>query len=234
MTKDIDQIIEKAKSEAQKDAVRDFFVKNRKKIIIASTAFTLIIISSIILFLIKSNQQKYYSEILHKSFIAQELADYKETKILLKKIIDARFAPRKIKSLAVLKYSSLILEDKKNNEAFDLYLSVADCNSCDHFIRELSQLYATKLWFMDEILQKDNQSFKKSIEIYAFRAKFLQNHLIEQLALIEKYEGNIQKSYDLFTKILNNENASSGVKVRAQTNLSELDSVIKKDTKDDV
>lgn len=232
MTKDLDQIIESAKTEAQKDAFRDFFIKNSKKIIIFSSLVAFLTVIAVALFLIKSHQEKYYSEILHKSYVAQNLADYDEAKKLLKKIIDSKFSPKSISSLAVLRYCSLILEDGKNSEAFDLYLKMANCKSCDSFIQELSQLFAIKLWFMDEEIQKKNKSFINSIEIYAFRSKFLKNHINEQLALIEKSNGELQKSYDLFKQIVENSEKSSGINVRAQTALSELYPDIKKDEND--
>ena len=220
MSKDLDQIIEKAQSEAQKDVIKQFFQKNAKIITISSIAIIIVIVSIITTTIIKSQRQVHYSKILHQAHKLQSLHDIKETKKLLEEIVNSSNAPSYIKSLAGFRYAGILIDENKNKEAFAIYLDIAKCRNCRDFSRELASLLAIKLWSADKKLQQDDKL--KQLTKLAKNANYLNNHINEQLAIIERNRGNINKSYEIFQDIANDDKAIKSLKVRAQTYLTDL------------
>lgn len=225
MSKDIDQIIEKAQSEAKKDVIKIFFKKNAKLIISTSAIIIVTIISIVTANIMKSKRQIHYSKLLHQAHISQGQHDLSKTKELLQEIVNSSKSPDYIKSLAGFRYAGIIIEENKHKEAFDIYLDLAQCRGCREFSRELATLLAIKLWVADINLQ-NNEKLEQLTNL-AKKAKHLNNHMDEQFGVIERKRGNIKKSYEIFERIVNDDKVINSLKVRAQTYLTDLHQEIK-------
>mgnify|MGYP000951454435 CR=1 FL=1 len=231
MSKELDHILEKAKSEAKRDAVREFFIKRSRFLIKIALIIIITVVSIVAIFIIKNNRQIHYSKILHQAHLAQESKDLQQEKKLLQEIINSKKAPSSILSLASFRYADLLLQDSKNKEAIDIFNKIAKCNSCEEFTQDLAKLLAIKTWILDDNLNQD-KALTKKMHKFAAQAKYLKHHINEQMALYEKSLGNLQKSYEIFNKIANAQDATNSVKVRAQTHVSDL--ILKIDQKSDV
>ncbi len=223
--KDLERILEKARIEAQKDALMDFVVKNGKAITRISLVILTIIIISVATSIIKNKRQATYSKILQEAYIAQDVNDLKKSKELLKKILDSKRAPNSISTLASFRYADFLLQDSKNQEAFDIFTKIAECNSCEEFSRDLAKLLAIKTWIMDGEIQKQENVAQK-MQSYALKAKHLKDHINEQMAIYQLMQGNLKRALDIYKKITNSAEASDAIKVRAQTHISDLISKI--------
>tara|TARA_Y100000389_G_scaffold181507_2_gene197184 strand:- start:3636 stop:4313 length:678 start_codon:yes stop_codon:yes gene_type:complete len=225
MANDIDQIIADAKSQAKNDQILNFINNNLKFIITAIITILLLIAFIVSYNIYKSKKNTKYSSLIHQSFIYEQDYDYENAIKPLQEIINSD-ARQSIKIIAKLRYAAILVEQKEDEKAFNIYHNIAKCTSCDIFIRELSQLLSIKLWINNsKIYQKED--FKALIENYAKNAKYLYNNINEQLAIIEKNNKNWQKSYDIFYKIANDIEAYGDIKIRAQNYVNKLHQYIK-------
>ncbi len=226
MSKDIDHILEKARIDARKDVVKEFFVKNSKIIIRLSLVFLIVALAIVVNNAIKAKRQAEYSTILHQAHIAKEEFDLLKAKNLLKEIINSDDAPLLISTLANLRYAELILQENNFQQALDIFIKIANCQSCEDFAQDLAKLLAVKVWMMNDNMQKDDGLLSQMQE-FAKKAKYLKDHIDEQMALYEKNQGNLQKSYEIFSKIVDRIDGYQAVKDRAQEQISELMTKIK-------
>ena len=107
-----------------------------------------------------------------------------------------------------------------------IFIKIANCQSCEDFAQDLAKLLAVKVWMMNDNMQKDDGLLSQMQE-FAKKAKYLKDHIDEQMALYEKNQGNLQKSYEIFSKIVDRIDGYQAVKDRAQEQISELMTKIK-------
>jgi hypothetical protein len=200
MSDEIIELINKAKAHARRDNFLSFLGKNSKiafrVILIVATAGIVWIGFSVYK---KANQEKF-AEIFHLSLVDQQTGELEKAKEKLKKIAEDNSAPSGIKSLASLRYAAFLLEENKKSEAVKIYLEVANCGSCENYVRDLAKLLAVKVWMSDESeLQKAdlNERIKKLED----SAKILKGNIAEQRAFLELKKNNLEEAHKIFVEI---------------------------------
>jgi hypothetical protein len=208
-------LINQAKMQARNESLKKFFIKNGKNFM---RLVTIIIITVIIFFAFKSyqkSQQAKYSAILHESLLNQQIGNLAEAKKNLKTIYDAKSAPNGVRSLAALRYGSMLLDEGKKSEATKVYLEINSCGSCDDYIRDLTGLLAVKVWLSDEN-QVQKKDLNADIEKIENNSKILRYYIAEQRATLELQKNNLQKAYQIFDAIAKNPESSQVLKARAR------------------
>jgi hypothetical protein len=200
MSDEIIELINKAKAQAKRDDLLNFLGKNSKVafklILILATAGIVWVGFSVYK---KSNQEKF-AEIFHLSLVDQQTGEFEKAKEKLKKIAEDNSAPSGIKSLASLRYAAFLLEENKKSEAVKIYLEVANCRSCEDYVRDLAKLLSVKVWMSDESeLQKAdlNERIKKLED----SAKILKGNIAEQRAFLELKKNNLEEAHKIFVEI---------------------------------
>lgn len=219
MSDETNALINEAKSQARKENIKNFFARNEK--LIKRTATGIVIAFAVygVLCVIQNSREVKYSAILHQSLIDQQMGDREKAKENLKKIYDAKTAPSGVRSLASLRYASMLFDEGKKAEAGEIYAEINDCGSCDSYIQDLSGLLAVKTWMSDkEEVQKADLS--ERIEDIENSAKTLKYYIAEQRALLEMQRNNLEKSYQIYELIAKNSESSQTLKARARNGLS--------------
>ena len=214
MSDEIVELINKAKAEVKRDAFLSFFRKNSR----IALKVSLVVVTATIVWIgfatyKKANQEKF-AEIFHRSLVDQQTGEIEKSKEKLKKIAEDKSAPSGIKSLASMRYAAFLLEENKKSEAVKIYLEVADCGSCEDYIRDLAKLLAVKVWMSDESeLQKAdlNERIKKLED----SAKILKENIAEQRAFLAIQKNNLEEAYKIFVEIEKNSEKQSSLKLRA-------------------
>ncbi len=214
MSDEIVELINKAKAEVKRDAFLSFLRKNSR----IALKVSLVVVTATIVWIgfatyKKANQEKF-AEIFHRSLVDQQTGEIEKSKEKLKKIAEDKSAPSGIKSLASMRYAAFLLEENKKSEAVKIYLEVADCGSCEDYIRDLAKLLAVKVWMSDESeLQKAdlNERIKKLED----SAKILKENIAEQRAFLAIQKNNLEEAYKIFVEIEKNSEKQSSLKLRA-------------------
>lgn len=207
-------LINRAREQARSEGIKNFFGNNAK---IITRLFLGIILFAIIFVGLrsyqKSNQEKY-STILHKSLINQQIGDLAKAKENLKEIVEAKSAPSGVKSLAALRYGAFLLEEGDKAGAAKTYQEVAECDSCDDYIRNLGALLTVKVWMVDEEEMK-KEDLAARIEKIENDSDLLRYEIAEQRAFLELQKNNLEKSYQIFESISKAPESSQIMKTRA-------------------
>ncbi len=218
MSDEMKAILDQAKSQARFDLMKHFYQKNKKLL----TRLALVVIAALVAFaafkIYQNAQERKFSEILHRSFIEQQLGQIDKAKENLQKIYETKYAPSGIWSLASLRYAALMLEEGKKSQAAEVYVKINKCLSCDDYFRDAAGLLAVKTWMSEEseIKKEDLASRIKKIED---SSKTLRYHIAEQRALLEMQKNNLEKSYEIFGLIANSPESPQELKVRASDGL---------------
>lgn len=215
------ELLNQARAQVRKENFKNFFYKNKKII----KALVVLGFLAAIIFLawsaINNYRQEKFSEILHQSLIDQQIGDAPKAKENLKKIYEAKLAPSGVRSLASLRYASIIFDEGEKSQAAEIYAEINKCHSCDNYVRELAGLLAVKSWMADENEVK-KEDLNARIEKIENRAKLLKYYISEQRAILEMQKNNLEKSYQLFDLIAKSSESSSALKARANDYLKML------------
>ncbi|MBU6140664.1 MAG: hypothetical protein KGP29_03785 [Proteobacteria bacterium] len=200
MSEEMIHMINRAQSQAKRDAFFSFLGKNSK--VVVKILFVLIAIGIITTGFTayqKANQEKF-SEILHLSLVDQQIGELEKSREGLKKIVESSSAPSGVKSLASLRYASLLLEENKKSEAAKIYLKIADCGSCDDYVRDLGRLLLVKVWMSDqeELSKPDLSDRIKKIEESADVLKY---NIAEQRAFLALQQDKREEAKKIFAEI---------------------------------
>lgn len=212
-------IIKEIKDEAKKDAIAQFFKKNRKILTKTAIATAILLVFYFIYAIFNNHQEEKYSKFLHQSLIQEELGHYQNAKIALEKIINARFAPKGVKALASIRYAGFLLLENKSDQAIKLYEKIAYKSSNDDFLQELAGLLAAKAII--------NQTTTKNTKIEQSRAisrvtritqnnKTLKPHAQEQLAILYFNLGKNDEAKQVLAKITKGKNAPQSLLSRVK------------------
>ncbi len=200
MSDEMIHMINRAKSQAKRDAFFSFLGKNSK--VAVKVLFVLIaagVTATGFSVYQKSNQEKF-SEILHRSLVDQQIGDLDKSRQGLKEIVESSSAPSGVKSLASLRYASLLLEENKKSEAVKVYLKISDCGSCDDYVRDLAKLLAVKVWMSDaeELAKPDLADRIKKLEE---SADILKYNIAEQRAFLVLQQDKREEAKKIFAEI---------------------------------
>ena len=175
--------------------------------IVGSIAFTAYKIN-------KKSQQEKFSTMLHQSMIDQQLGDIEKSKKILIDISESSAAPSGVKSLALMRYAAILLDDGNKDEAIKIYKNLSKCFNCDSYIKELSGLLMARTLLTDEKLLNDEDYLKAIVEIEN-SAKNLRYHIAEQRGYIEMNKNNLEKAYQIFEMIAKSPEIKENLKERA-------------------
>jgi hypothetical protein len=110
MSDETNSLINEAKAQARKENIKNFFSRNEKLIKRAATGILIAFAVYGVLCAIQNSREVKYSAILHQSLIDQQMGDREKAKENLKKIYDAKTAPSGVRSLASLRYASMLFD----------------------------------------------------------------------------------------------------------------------------
>ncbi len=214
MSDEILNLINKAKTQAKRDAIMGFVTKNSKVAIKIAVAVFLVAIMAISYSIYQKSQQEKYSEKLHRALVDQQIGETEKFRAALKEIAESKSAPGGVKSLASLRYSALLVQEGKQDEAVKIYLNVADCGSCEDYTRDLARLLVVKVWMADpaELAKEDLASRIKKLED---ASDILKLNIAEQRALLELNKGNREEAKKIFSEIEKDAEKHPSLKARA-------------------
>lgn len=220
---EIKQIINQAKSEARFEKITKFLSKNSKVIISLVVVITTILVSYFVFKIYQKSQQEKYSEILQISIIDEQKGELEKAKESLKEIVDNKSVPSGVRSIASLRYAAFLYNEGKKSEALEIYKNLNDCSSCDPYIKDLSGLLMIKIWIADdsEVQKSDLADRIAKIEKNSSELKY---EIIEQKAIFELQQNNLQQAYDSFNSIINNPEVSKNLQARAKEGLAMISS----------
>ena len=211
-------LVSQAKSEARSECFKKFLVKNSKILLLAAAATLVLVIAFTVFRFYQKTQEAKFSELLHQVLIDQQLGNVDKAKEVLKQIDEARSVPNGVKSLASLRYASMLLDENKKEEAAAIYEKISQCSGCDSYVKDLGGLLAVKTWLSDENeIQKDNLLAR--IEKIESKSKELKYQISEQKALLHLQKNDLAKAYEILIAIENNPEASQNVKARVSESL---------------
>ena len=211
---EINHLLHQVKSEARKDCVKQFFIKNAKVLGIAAAVAIVALIIFFVVDVYNKSQQEKFSEIFHQSLIDQQLGDLPKAKESLVKIYEAKSAPNGVKSLASLRYAAILLDENNKAEAVKVYQNIAACGGCDPYIKDLASLLAIKVWISDENEIKKDDLIARIEKIEA-KSKILRYYISEQKGLLQIEKNNLEKAYAIFEEISKNPETPKNLKTRA-------------------
>lgn len=214
MSDEMINLINKAKAQAKRDALFSFLGKNSRIVLKVAVVVVVAGVVSIGVTTYKKAQEAKYSEMFHRALLDQQTGEIDKAKESLKKIINDSSAPSGIKSLASLRYAAFLLEENKKEEAAKIYLEVANCRSCEDFVRDLSRLLAVKVWMSDaaEMQKADLAARIKKIED---SASILKGQIAEQRAFLELKNDHFDEAKAIFISIEKSAEKQPNLKARA-------------------
>lgn len=165
----------------------------------------------------KSAQTKY-STIFHQALIEEEKGDLGASMNNLEQIYNAKFAPSGVKALASLRFGGILLNNGDSVKALKVYTEIAHARRYDDYIRELAALLASKIIAIDASSEADKSKLEADlalIEKFESKSKILHNYIAEQKGIFLMKSGDLEKSYQIFSKLAQDKDASAPLKVRA-------------------
>jgi hypothetical protein len=214
MSSDINNIINQAKFEIRNENLAKIFNKNKKLLSIILGISIAISIGYTAFKIDQKSKQEKFSEILHQSMIDQQLGDLEKAKQSLKTIHESSTAPYGVKSLASLRYASILLDEGNKELAIKVYSEINQCNFCDSYIKELSGLLMVRTIMTDEKLSVEQNLADKFLKIEN-NSKILRYYIAEQRAFLEMNQNNLEKAYEIFEMIAKNPDVKENLKQRA-------------------
>lgn len=219
MSDEATHLIKQAKEEARKENIKRFLKEKAKLIIAAVGGFLLVTIIIIVISVRNSAKQSEFSEMLHQTLIDQQIGNLEKARAGLKAIHENNNAPAGVKSLASLRYAALLLNEGDKEEAIAIYDEVNQCRACNDYVQDIAGLLAIKVLMSDE-KQAEKIDLLAKIKKIEKSSTSLKNHVLEQRALLEMKNGNLEESYRLFDLIARNPSKSAAaLKERAENRL---------------
>lgn len=206
-------LINQARSQARFDVFKNFFRKRRRNIATLTIVATIALVGYFIFSFYQKYRQEEFSIILYKSIFNEQIGEKEKAKGELKEIIDAMGAPSGVRSIASLRYASIILGEGKKDEALKIYEEVNDCRFCNEYARDLSGLLLVKILVAENVPNKDLPERILKIEKHS---GILKDYFAEQRAMLALQNENLKDAYEIFTKIAQDKNASPDLKSRAE------------------
>jgi hypothetical protein len=202
------------KEEARKDAIARFFSTYQGMI----KRLAIVVAISLLLYgvysLILNNLQAKYSKLLHESLIAEQLGDFEQVKEKLKKIHDAKFAPSNVKSLANLRYGSVLLIENDKENAIKIYEEVANSRTNDDYVRDLGALLASKI-LISNLNAKNEQKTLKNLKQFTSKSEVLRPYILEQMAIFYIKTKQISEAREILEEIVKTEKITQSLQLRA-------------------
>lgn len=215
MSDEAKQLIAEAKAQARRENLKNFFSKNYKEVKIAAISAVVILISYIAFSAFQSAQKLKYSSMLHQALIDEQMGNFSKSKETLKNIFESKTTPNQIKAISGLRYGASLLQEGKISKAAETYQEIAECSSCDEYLKNLAALLAVKTWMSDAEEMK-LEDLSKRIQKLENSATILRTQISEQRAILELQKNNLEKSYQIFELISKSEESSLELKNRAQ------------------
>lgn len=211
---EIYSLINQARSDAKKDAIRKFFSQNGKIVSIISVVAVVGAIGFGAFTMYQNSQEAKFSEIFHQALIDQQIGNMEKAKEGLQKIYSDSSAPKGVKSLASLRYAAVLFDENKKAEAAAIYQEINQCSSCDSYVKDLGGLLAVKTWLSDENeISKDDLLTR--IERIENHSKELHYQISEQKAALYVQKNNLDKAYEILDAIVKNPEVGQTIKMRA-------------------
>lgn len=214
---EIYHMINQAKSEAKKDAIKNFLGKNTKLVAKALIVAVVCVVTYSGYSLYSNSQKSKFSEILHRALIDQQLGNLDKAKEALKSIHDSS-APSGLKSLASMRYAAMLLDENKKSEAAAIYQKISECKSCDVYVRDLGGLLAIKTWLSDENESKKDDLLSR-VEKIESDSKELRFQISEQKAFIYMQKNDLAKAYEVLDSVAKSPEVPQNIKSRVEDSL---------------
>lgn len=215
MSKDLENIIEQAKTEAEIASIINF-IKNNSKVIIVTIASILLFSAGIIAnSQINKNRKIEYSAKLHQAFIYFDEGQQNKAVDLLKEIYQSNKSPYSIKSLALLKHASFLVRLKEYKLAGDIYQSLNSCNKCDQYSQDLGGFLYSALIVSKQDLVANKDELVAKIDKILKNAENYSYNIREQRAIFYLLNNNLEKSYQDYDYIAQSAEVPEYLKQRA-------------------
>ncbi len=210
---EMNALIRQAKSEARSECFKKFCAKNKKIFAAASVVAVIAVIGFSVFSYHQKSQEVKFSELFHQALIDQQMGSLDKAREGLKQISETNSAPNGVRSLASLRYASLLLDDNKKSEAAAVYEKISQCSGCDSYVKDLGGLLAVRTWMSDEneIAKEDLLTRIEKIES---KSKELRYQISEQKALLHIQKNDLAKAYEILSSIEKNPEVSQNIKAR--------------------
>ncbi len=199
-------------SNTRNEKIKNFFINNKKKIIISVLTIILLFISY---FGFKEfqNKQKIYISNLYNSAVISYTKDTKnKSKDILLDVIYKKDPTYSALSLYFIIDNKLIVDEKKINELFDIIINETSLET------EIKNLIIYK----KGLYNADNASENELLSILGTlinSESIWSSHALYLMAEYFYSKKEFQKSKEFFTKIINLNNSNEDIKIKAQKRL---------------
>jgi len=166
----------------------------------------------------KKSAQEKYSKIFHQAMIDEEKGDIVKATNSLQKIFEAKFVPSGVKGLASMRYAGLLMAQNSHEKALIVYEEIAKSSIYDRYLRELAGLLSSRIIEINIDAKSDKATQEKAlaqIDKHASYSKILRPYILEQKGILEMKFGNFDKSYKIFSDIINDKESEQALKTRA-------------------
>lgn len=215
MSKDLENIIEQAKSEAEIANIINFLKKHSK--IIIGVIVGVLILSAVIITnsQINKNRKIEYSSKLHQAFVYLDGDQEGKAINLLKEIYQSKKSPYPIKSLALLKHAALLVKAGEDKLAADIYDSLNSCKKCDKYVQDLGGFLYSTLVISNKDLISDKEEVEKKVSEILEDTKSYSYNIREQRAIFYLQNNDLEKSYQDYDMIAGSPEAPKYLRERA-------------------
>ncbi|MDA7705590.1 hypothetical protein N8772_03855 [Rickettsiales bacterium] len=205
---ELDQIQKEAAIEAIFNKLLAFYKSHAKKIITFCIIIVICAISFASYSLYIKNLNQKYSAILQELFLKE---DYPKDQL---QILINQDHSKAIKFIASMQYAKSLINENKNNEAIDLYLSINKDKNHDQFFREYSGIIAIK----NLVNINDNKKYDimNIIDDIYQDTSILKDYITEQKAIYLWKNKRNKESKEIFTNLTLDIEVSSKIKDRAR------------------
>lgn len=221
MSEESNELIREVTSSLRNDKIKEFYIKNSKKIIIGLVVI-LLVIAVVVgknIYLNKKNEK--YSINIQNSITSQQVGKISESKEDLEKVFFDKSAPENLKAIAGFRLAAVYLTDKSEDNSqkvLSIYEEISKCKSCDPYSSDLAGM----LWVKFIITNNKDGSYEelvKKIEEIEKSSKHYKYEIAIDRAFYELSKDHLKKSQEIFESVANSLEATQSVKDVAKQGL---------------
>ena len=209
----MDEDISIINTNTRNEKIKNFFIQNKKKLVLGITAILLLLISYFSLGEYKKKQKIKISDTYNSIIIDSSKNNKKKTAQSLIELIDKKDPTYSPLSLYFIIDNKLINEKEKINDLFDIVIEEI---SLDEEIRNLN-IYKKALYNADN---SDENDLLKILNPIIKSESVWKSHALYLMAEYFYSKNEMQKSKEFFSQIINLKNVNEEIKLEAQKRLN--------------
>ena len=199
-------------SKTRNEKIKIFLTKNKRLLILIITFLVLIVLSFYSYKIYKDENRKNLSDKYNSAIIQYKNGNKSNAVILMKEVIESEDNTYSPLALYFLIDNNLIKNTEEINSFFDILI---DINSLETEIKNLI-IYKKGLYNADKINEND---LLKILDPLINSKSIWKSHALYLLAEFFYYKGEMQKSKEFYSEILNLDNSNQDIKLEATKRL---------------